>query len=48
MPPENHFTYSVAEVDTACADLVGQGYSIEVAPKEYYWGYLAYMRDMMA
>jgi catechol 2,3-dioxygenase-like lactoylglutathione lyase family enzyme len=45
LPPENHFAYTVADVDAACADLKEQGYSIEVAGKEYYWGYSAYLRD---
>jgi catechol 2,3-dioxygenase-like lactoylglutathione lyase family enzyme len=45
LPPENHFAYTVADVEAACADLKEQGYNIEVEGKNYYWGYSAYLRD---
>ena len=45
LPPENHLAFSVPDVDAACAQLTAAGSSIEVAGKEYYWGYSAYLRD---
>ena len=45
LPPENHIAYTVTDVAAACADLVEKGHTIETAPKEYYWGYSAYLRD---
>lgn len=43
--PENHMAFTVADVDGACADFVAKGLVIEVAPKDYYWGRSAYLRD---
>lgn len=45
LPPENHMAFTVADVDSACADLSSKGMTIEVAPKDYYWGRSAYLRD---
>lgn len=45
LPPENHIAFEVPDVDAACAALVQQGLSIEVPPKDYYWGRSAYLRD---
>lgn len=45
LPPENHFAYAVEDVDAACAALKAAGLSVEVAPKDYYWGRSAYLRD---
>ncbi len=45
MPPENHFAYPVEDVDGACAALEAAGLRVEVAPKDYYWGRSAYLRD---
>lgn len=45
LPPENHFAYTVPDVDAACQEMQAQGYQVEAAPKEYYWGYSAYLRD---
>lgn len=45
LPPENHFAFSVEDVDAACQDLQCEGLEIEVAPKTYYWGRSAYLRD---
>lgn len=45
LPPENHIAFAVEDVDTACKDLMKQGLALEVAPKDYYWGRSAYLRD---
>lgn len=45
LPPENHTAFAVADVDATCAALVQQGLTLEVAPKDYYWGRSAYLRD---
>ena len=47
LPPENHIAFAVdAEpVDAVCEALVKQGLSLEVPPKDYYWGRSAYLRD---
>lgn len=45
LPPENHLAFEVDDVDAACRQLAAAGLVIEVRPKEYYWGYSAYLRD---
>jgi len=45
LPPDNHMAFSVADVDATTQDLVAQGLTVEVPPKEYYWGRSAYLRD---
>jgi len=45
LPPENHLAFEVPNVIQACDELVQAGLKIEVPPKEYYWGYSAYLRD---
>ena len=45
LPPENHTAFEVPDVASACAVLNQQGLTIEVAPKDYYWGRSAYLRD---
>jgi catechol 2,3-dioxygenase-like lactoylglutathione lyase family enzyme len=45
LPPENHVAYAVPDLDTACAALITQGVALEVAPRDYYWGRSAYLRD---
>jgi catechol 2,3-dioxygenase-like lactoylglutathione lyase family enzyme len=45
LPPENHFAYSVPDLDQACRSLAAEGLGLEVAPREYYWGRSAYLRD---
>ena len=45
LPPENHVALAVPEVDAACAGLARDGLTVEVAPKDYYWGRSAYLRD---
>jgi catechol 2,3-dioxygenase-like lactoylglutathione lyase family enzyme len=45
LPPENHLAFTVNDVDQTCRELEAAGLAIEVSPKEYYWGYSAYLRD---
>ncbi len=45
LPPENHLAFTVEDVDQACRRLEEQGITIEVPPKDYYWGRSAYLRD---
>lgn len=45
LPPENHIAYSVDDLELACQALVDKGLVLEVAPKSYYWGISAYLRD---
>ena len=45
LPPENHHAFTVDSVDATCATLQAQGLTVEVAPKDYYWGRSAYLRD---
>ena len=45
LPPSNHIAFAVEDVDTACAALTQQGLSLEVSPRDYYWGRSAYLRD---
>lgn len=45
LPPENHIALTVEDVDVACRRLIDQGLHLEVAPRDYYWGRSAYLRD---
>jgi catechol 2,3-dioxygenase-like lactoylglutathione lyase family enzyme len=45
LPPENHVALAVPDVDAACQALAEAGLAVEVAPKDYYWGRSAYLRD---
>ena len=45
LPPENHMAFEVEDVDAASKEMEAQGLVIEVAPKDYYWGRSAYLRD---
>lgn len=45
LPPENHVAFGVADVDAACEMLIKQGLTLEVPPKDYYWGRSAYLRN---
>lgn len=45
LPPEDHLAFTVGNVDAACERLSSAGLTIEVAPKDYYWGRSAYLRD---
>lgn len=45
LPPNNHITFAVEDVDAACATLTQHGLTLEIPPKDYYWGRSAYLRD---
>jgi catechol 2,3-dioxygenase-like lactoylglutathione lyase family enzyme len=45
LPPENHTAFAVEDVDATCASLTQGGLTLEVPPKDYYWGRSAYLRD---
>jgi catechol 2,3-dioxygenase-like lactoylglutathione lyase family enzyme len=45
LPPNNHIAFAVEDVDAACEALTQQGLTLEVLPKDYYWGRSAYLRD---
>ena len=45
LPPNNHVAFAVEDVDTASAALTQQGLTLEIPPKDYYWGRSAYLRD---
>lgn len=45
LPPENHFAFLSEDVDEDCSQLVAQGMTIEIHPRDYYWGRSAYLRD---
>lgn len=45
LPPENHTAFAVEDVDATCTSMLGQGLTLEVPPKDYYWGRSAYLRN---
>ena len=45
LPPNNHIAFAVEDVDAACEALTQQGLTLEIPPKDYYWGRSAYLRD---
>lgn len=45
LPPENHIAFAVTDVDGASVALSALGYETEVAPRNYYWGRSAYLRN---
>ena len=45
LPANNHIAFAVEDVDAACETLTQQGLTLDVPPKEYYWGRSAYLRD---
>lgn len=45
LPPENHTAFAVEEVDATCELLLRQGLTLEIPPKDYYWGRSAYLRN---
>ena len=45
LPPENHTAFSVPNVDAAADSLAVRGLVLEVAPRDFYWGRSAYLRD---
>lgn len=44
-PDDDHIAFEVDDVDAACKQLEIRGITIEVAPREYYWGRSAYLKD---
>lgn len=45
LPADNHIAFAVEDVDATCEVLLQQGLTLEVPPKDYYWGRSAYLRD---
>jgi catechol 2,3-dioxygenase-like lactoylglutathione lyase family enzyme len=45
LPPVNHLAVAVKDVDQACQKLSESGLAVEIAPKDFYWGRSAYLRD---
>jgi catechol 2,3-dioxygenase-like lactoylglutathione lyase family enzyme len=45
LPPENHVAFAVPDIDATCRELIAGGLTLEVAPRDYYWGRSAYLRD---
>ena len=45
LPPENHTAFAAHDVDAVCESLMQLGLTIEIPPKDYYWGRSAYLRD---
>ena len=45
LPADNHIAFAVENVDATCDALTQQGLTLEVPPKDYYWGRSAYLRD---
>ena len=45
LPPDDHIAFAVEDVDATCETLLQQGLTLEVPPKDYYWGRSAYLRD---
>lgn len=43
--PNNHIAFAVDDVDGTCEQLIEQGLTLEVPPRDYYWGRSAYLRD---
>jgi catechol 2,3-dioxygenase-like lactoylglutathione lyase family enzyme len=45
LPADNHTAFAVEDVDATCDKLAKQGLTLEVPPKDYYWGRSAYLRN---
>ena len=47
LPPENHTAFAVdaKRVDAVCTSMLHQGLTLEMPPKDYYWGRSAYLRN---
>ena len=45
LPPENHCAFMVEDVDKTCEQLVEQGLTFEIPPRDFHWGRSAYLRD---
>ena len=44
-PNEDHFAFSVSDVDGSCHELRARGFAFLVEPRDYPWGRSAYLRD---
>jgi catechol 2,3-dioxygenase-like lactoylglutathione lyase family enzyme len=45
LPAADHIAFAVEDVDATCETLIKQGLTLEVPPKDFYWGRSAYLRD---
>lgn len=45
LTPEDHTALEVADVDATCDRLASEGLTVELPPRDYYWGRSAYLRD---
>ena len=45
LAPEGHIAFEVPDVDAACDALQARGLVVDIAPRDYYWGRSAYLRD---
>jgi catechol 2,3-dioxygenase-like lactoylglutathione lyase family enzyme len=45
LPPEDHIAFAVEDVDKTVLKHAANGLKVEIAPKDYYWGRSAYLRD---
>jgi len=45
LPADNHIAFAVEGVDATSTELMQNGLTLEVSPKDYYWGRSAYLRD---
>ena len=45
LPPKDHIAVAVEDVDATCATLTQKELTLEIPPKDYYWGRSAYLRD---
>lgn len=45
LPPEDHVSFEVEDLDATVADLEAAGLELEREPEEYDWGRSAYLRD---
>ena len=45
LPADHHIAFAVDDVESTCETLTQQGLTLEVLPKDYYWGRSAYLRD---
>ena len=45
LPPEDHHAFAVEDVDQVCEQLIELGLTLEIPPRDFYWGRSAYLRD---
>ena len=44
--PENRCAFMREDIDKTCEQLVEQGLTFEIPPRDFYWGRSAYLRDL--